>query len=36
MWGQGVVFPVLDPHLVTKHKLVKVFPKGKWHSFLVS
>ena len=34
MWGQGVVFPVLDPHLITRHKFVNLFPEGKRHPFL--
>ena len=34
MSGQGIVFPVFDPHLITKHKFVNLFPKGEWHPFL--
>ena len=33
MWGQGVMFPVLDPHLITGHELVNLFPKGERHPF---
>ena len=32
--GQGVVFPVLDPHLILGHKFVNLFPKGEQHLFL--
>ena len=34
MWGQGVVFPVLDPHRITRHELVNLFPKPERHPFL--
>ena len=34
MWGQGVIFPVLDPHLIPGHKFVSLFPKEEWHPFL--
>jgi len=34
MWGQWVVFPVLDPQLIPRHKFVNVFPKGEQHPFL--
>ena len=33
MWGQGVVFPVFDAHLIPGHKFVNLFPKGEWHPF---
>ena len=34
MSAQGIVFPVLDPHLITEHKFMNLFPKGEWYSFL--
>ena len=34
MWGQGVVFPVLDHTWSPGHKFVNLFPKGEWHPFL--
>ena len=34
MSGQGIVFPVFDPHPITEHKFVNLFPKGKRYSFL--
>ena len=33
-WGQGVVFPVLDPHLTPGHKYVNLFPEGERPPFL--
>ena len=29
------MFPVFDPYLVTKRKLMNLFPKGERHPFLV-
>ena len=34
LWGQGVLFPVLDPHLIPGHKFVNLFPKGEQHPSL--
>ena len=34
MWGQGVMLPVLDPHLITGHKFMNLLPKGERHLFL--
>ena len=28
------MFPIFDPYLVTKRKLMNLFPKGEWHPFL--
>ena len=36
MWGQGVVFPVLNSHLIIRHRFVKLFPKGERHPFLLT
>ena len=33
MWGQGVMFPVLVPHLITGYKFMNLFPKEEWHPF---
>ena len=28
------MFPIFDPYLVTKRKLMNLFPEGEWHPFL--
>ena len=28
------MFPIFDPYLVTRCKLMNLFPQGEWHSFL--
>ena len=34
MWGQGFRFPVLDPHLITRHELMNLFPKRERYPLL--
>jgi len=29
MSGQGIVFPVIEPHLITEHKFMNLFLKGE-------